>query len=288
MHRSLDALFAHWRPLSIAAAAAGGVAALGWIDYTTGYELSFSIFYLAPIALAAWYAGGAGAAALCLLSAATWLYVDLAAGSVYSHPAIPVWNAVVRLGFFALVSGLLVSLRAHLRNEERLARRDGLTGLLNARAFKEEATVQLQLAARQRRPCALGYLDLDDFKLVNDRLGHSEGDRALVEVSHALGVRLRATDVVGRVGGDELAVFLPDTEAEGAGWLFAEVAASLRELFAARGWPMGASFGVAAFEVAPATLDEALHCADSLMYEVKARGKSDILVRRFHGTTAAA
>jgi GGDEF domain-containing protein len=68
----------------------------------------------------------------------------------------------------------------------------------------------------------------------------------------------------------------------------AEVAASLRELFGARGWPMGASVGVAAFEVAPSTLDEALRCADSLMYEVKARGKSDILVRRFHGTTAAA
>lgn len=286
MHHSLDALFGRWRPLPLMAVAALVVAGLGWLDFVTGYELSFSIFYLAPIALVSWYAGRAPAVVLCLLSAGTWLAVDMASGRPYSHAAIPIWNALVRLGFFAISASLLVALRAHLRAEQRLARRDGLTGLLNARAFRESVAPQLALAARHGRPCALGYLDFDDFKLVNDRFGHAEGDEVLVESAVVVGRRLRTTDLAGRMGGDEVAIFLPNTDARGAEALFAEIGRSLRDLFAARGWPVGASIGVAAFVAAPASVDEALHCADSLMYEVKARGKNGIGVRRFEQAKA--
>jgi hypothetical protein len=150
MHPDLDPLFAGRHPAALAVVALAGIFALGWLDRATGFELSFSIFYLAPIALVAWYAGGHWTALVCVASAAMWLYSDLASGHVYSHRAIPVWNAFVRLGFFSISAGLLVTLRRHLRYEELLARRDALTGLLNARAFKEAARHELARAGRWR------------------------------------------------------------------------------------------------------------------------------------------
>ena len=125
---------------------------------------------------------------------------------------------------------------------------------------------------------ALAYLDLDDFKLVNDSRGHAEGDRLLRAVAETLRLRLRETDVVGRLAGDEFAIVLPDTTAEGAQVVLREVRARLVELFASEGWPAGASIGAVAFSAAPPTVDEALHRADQSMYAVKRSDKGALHV----------
>lgn len=158
-------------------------------------------------------------------------------------------------------------LSAQLREQ---ADHDGLTGLCNRRHFVEQLTEQMSYAQRYGRPGVLLMLDLDDFKLVNDSYGHPAGDRVLCDVGEILTARVRETDVVARIGGDEFAVLLRETsEAEGD-----HVAASL--VAAIKGKPdpgVGASIGLASFDGGDTrTPDELLIAADVALYEAKDDG----------------
>jgi diguanylate cyclase (GGDEF)-like protein len=95
---------------------------------------------------------------------------------------------------------------------EQLATHDPLTGALNARSFVERLTQELERIRRYSRPLALLYLDLDDFKVVNDRHGHQTGDAVLRLVANATRRALRQSDVIGRLGGDEFGVLMPETD----------------------------------------------------------------------------
>ncbi len=203
------------------------VGAVATLDSATGTELSFSIFYLLPVSLAAWYVGGWSGPTISVLAAGTWFAIDATDGGVYSSPFIPYWNAAVRLGFFVLVAGLLTNLHRHLRMEEKLARIDGLTGVMSGRTFRHSAAEIIGLAGRNEKPFTLVYVDLDDFKKVNDTRGHAEGDRALKAVASALMNSVRRTDIVGRLGGDEFAVLLPETAESGAREVIEKIRANL-------------------------------------------------------------
>lgn len=260
---------------------------IGLCDYLTGNELSFSIFYLFPVALVSWYTGRKAGILLCLVAAITWLVVDRISGREYSREFIAVWNAVVRLGFFTITSYLLTELRYHLKLEEKLARIDGLTGLLNSRAFETAADRLLQLSARHNHYVAISYIDLDNFKAVNDTLGHHEGDLVLQTVGTVLSSSIRGTDIAGRLGGDEFAVLLPETDLTGAKKVFDNLRSRLLQAVNTAGWPIGFSIGVAIFTSPPATADAALKFADNLMYRIKKDGKNDVVYEEFNpGDTA--
>ena len=184
--------------------------------------------------LVTWFAPGAGFF-FCGISAVAWLFADYATGHVYSNRLIPFWNAAVRLGFFLLTSFLLAELKRALGKEQALARVDGLTGLLNSRTFKESCRGLILLAARHEHPAAVGYIDLDDFKALNDSSGHAGGDLVLRAVAAALNRAARDTDVVARLGGDEFAVFLPETDAAGARVVFDRIREELAETSPAAG-----------------------------------------------------
>lgn len=259
--------------------AASMVAVVAIVDYVTFDEVSISVFYLVPIALTAWYAPVWAACILCGLATLAWFDVEYLAGHRDSHGLITTWNALVRSVFFLTTAFLVARTRSLLRRTQVLARQDGLTGLLNARAFKETSRHLLHLAVRHRHPVALGVIDLDEFKRVNDRFGHSEGDRVLHGVAETLAGAVRGTDVVGRLGGDEFAVLLPETDADGARESFGRIRAALLRDAAAQEWRVGFSIGVALFEVAVADIDDALRIADQLTYAVKNSGKDGILCR---------
>ncbi|HEX5617978.1 MAG TPA: PAS domain S-box protein [Solirubrobacteraceae bacterium] len=165
-----------------------------------------------------------------------------------------------------------ISERARLELElRRLATRDDLTGLYNRRFFERELAQQLGLLGRQGGPAAVLFLDLDEFKTVNDTYGHQAGDELLKHVAAVLRGRLRDTDVIARLGGDEFAVLLPLTDAEPAG----NVVDALQSEFAQRpanidgtAIPVRASIGVAALD-ADLDVDAALRRADQAMYRVK-------------------
>jgi diguanylate cyclase (GGDEF)-like protein len=230
--------------LQIGAISLSLVALVGAIDLATGYELSASIFYTIPVGIGAWYV---------------------------------FWNGLVRLGFFAIIAFLLDSLRRAIEVRDLLAQQDGLTGIMNARTFRQRCDSIFALASRHGRPLAIGYLDLDGFKGVNDTLGHGIGDQVLREVAAALTKRLRTSDLGGRLGGDEFAVLLPETDIAGARTFFMELREDLVGLAATNRWPVGFSIGVAVFHSPPANPDDAIRCADELMYNVKKSGKNNIL-----------
>jgi len=255
------------------ALASCGVVIVGFFDYLTGYEISVSVFYLAPVALVAWYRGRRAAVAFSALSCVAWYLSDTASAHPYSYSWVPVWNALVRFGFLACYGLLLAVLRQRFETERRLGRTDDLTGLLNRRAFWERLEYSVALARRGREPMTLAYIDLDDFKHVNDTHGHAAGDRALRTVGRVLAEGTRRSDTVARLGGDEFGLLLPDTGRPGGEEIVAKLRERLQAAVAADGFDVTCSVGAVTFHRPPATADEAVRAADALMYEVKSRGK---------------
>jgi diguanylate cyclase (GGDEF)-like protein len=225
------------------------------------------------VGAAAWHAGRQSGIFISVVSALAWLLVDHTSGHQYTYWAILFWNGMVRLGFFILVTFLLSELEIVLRREEMLSSHDGLTGILNARAFKAGAGNLLDLASRHNHPSILGYIDLDGFKSINDTLGHTEGDRVLKCVADVIQEQVRKVDLVARLGGDESAVFLPETDRSGAEILFPKLRQKVMQKARSGNWPISLSIGVIVLERTPKNIDEAIKSADNLMYQVKKSGK---------------
>lgn len=260
-------------PISAAAIGLVTLLAVAVVDLATGTELSFSLFYLGPIAFYAWRTDLLGGVVASAIGAGTWYAIGILGGERHSHALIPLWNAMVRFGFFVIVSLLLVKLRRTMDHERSLARTDPLTGLPNRRTLMEQTAIEIARAQRTGRPISFAFIDLDNFKAVNDRFGHAAGDELLKQAASAIDLVLRSVDIRARVGGDEFAIALPDTDAEAA----REIVARLSAAFSAVGIAM--SIGAAVFETAPVSVEAALSYVDSLMYEVKAQRSDRAEVR---------
>lgn len=186
---------------------------------------------------------------------------------------------------------ILKSLAAIVTDElelRRLATTDGLTGISTRRAFKDDAGKYVALARRHRSQLSAIVFDIDRFKAVNDTYGHAAGDAVLKAVTEVVGKQLRLSDLLGRLGGEEFAVILPDTDAAGA----MAVAEKLRHSILALMFPgsrppmrVSASFGIATLDPGSDDLDSLLVKADEALYEAKGAGRNICLAWR--GTTLA-
>jgi hypothetical protein len=108
---------------------------IGFIDYLTGYEFAFSVFYVIPIAIVTWQTSYRLGLVTSFFGALLWLAVDVALAHPYSHQFIPVWNSLIRLSFFVIITVLLSKLRESLDREKEFASVDNLTGAFNPRFF---------------------------------------------------------------------------------------------------------------------------------------------------------
>jgi diguanylate cyclase (GGDEF)-like protein len=178
-----------------------------------------------------------------------------------------------------LTVGTLAFLLAHRdeaeRELQRLATTDGLTGVLNRRQWLAAGLDHLRLAERHGQPLTVMMLDLDHFKRINDNQGHAAGDRALVQFSRALQHVLRGPDLVGRYGGEEFCVLLPQSGLDAA----EAVDRRLRELVAREvvptlGFPLTFSAGVALRDAGDASLERLMASADEALYRAKAAGRN--------------
>jgi diguanylate cyclase (GGDEF)-like protein len=161
----------------------------------------------------------------------------------------------------------------------RLSRTDGLTGLFNRRAFFEEVERRFNRLERENKPAALIYIDLDNFKLVNDIHGHQRGDEALVALRDILVNNTRPVDLVARLGGDEFGVWLEggdDVVSIKRADILLKAGKSLDVFSGTPEKPLGFSVGIAVYDPnRPETLEHLIARADEAMYLVKREGKGN-------------
>jgi diguanylate cyclase (GGDEF)-like protein len=236
-----------------------------------GVELTF--LYALAVGLATFYAGLPVACGLAVLSALGALEANVLGQPAALPAAVLAWNAAQELGVFLLLAVTLDAFRKRLLLAQRAARTDPITATPNRRAFVEAGELELERVRRNGRPLSLVYLDCDDFKAVNDRLGHAGGDAVLASVGAALREAVRANDTVARLGGDEFGILLPELDGPGAATLAARLRFRLRESLAARGHAVTFSMGVVTFLAPPDGVEAMIALADALMYEVKRSGK---------------
>lgn len=260
---------------------------IGVIRYLTGPDFAFSLFYLLPISLGAWFVGRKTGILLAIVSSMSWLVADLMMAPHYSHPVIPYVNETLRLSVFLLVVVILSTLKGVLEREKIFARKDFLTGIANRHAFFEFANIEISRCRRYEYPLTVLYIDCDDFKTINDYFGHQTGDNLLKTVADILQKIIRATDIVARLGGDEFAVLLPGAGYEPAQVVTRKIQKALVDVMQKNRWPITFSFGAVTFNNVPDTVDEIIKRADSLMYSAKQDGKNMIKQEVVNGETSS-
>ncbi len=249
---------------------------LGFLDYLTGYEVSFSIFYLLPILFIVWHQGFARGIVIAVFSAIAWFSADLLAGSFYSHPFIPLWNTSVRFTFFMIIVVLVSKNKKELDLVKKMSRLDMLTTLHNATSFAEHFNIEKNRASRFQRPFTVVYFDIDNFKLLNDNFGHLKGDATLVEIGKAIKLNLRKYDIAARLGGDEFAIMFPDTDKAQAQTAMNKLKAPFLEIFKEYSIPLSFSAGAVTVSQYGYSFEDIIKAADDLMYTVKKKGKNNI------------
>jgi diguanylate cyclase (GGDEF)-like protein len=271
------------------------IAIIALIDYASGMAVAMSVLYFIPIIAAGWLLRPGRAAAVAIVAMLAWLTAEVAWRGSQEQRTVRVWNTfagVLTLGSIAWLvhrasrehQALLAANRQldlALARESETARTDALTGLSNARGFSEELARELARSRRSHTPLSLLYVDLDDFKEVNDRYGHAAGDELLQRVGAALLSVLRAGDIAARIGGDEFAVLLTGLSVESAKEIATRIIVGLeREAQEFPEAPAGASIGVVHYARAyPAGAGEMLSRADAAMYEAKHGGKGRVVAK---------
>lgn len=200
----------------------------------------------------------------------------LAAAIRYGHLA----NALTPGAIFLSLFGVIIVIYAYIlmgrverarHRSELVSRTDPLTGLLNRRGLSESAAEWLSHAKGQQRKLVVMLADLDNFKTVNDRHGHAEGDRVLVKVADLLLCNTRDSDMVARYGGDEFVLLLTDTEGEAAHQIAVRMQSVIDEWMLDQNLTCGISIGVSEAAAHEMDLGKVLESVDRLLYAAKVK-----------------
>ena len=260
---------------------------LGWLDYVTGIEMAFSVFYFVPVAIGGYLGGAWPGVVVAGLGTLTWLLADVLGGHTYSSEWIVAWNTMARLISFVVLALVMAALRRAYDHQLELAQSDPLTGTRNRRRFLEMLDQEINRTRRFGRAFTLVHFDLDGFKTVNDTLGHGEGDAVLLAVVVTTQRNLREIDMLARLGGDEFAALLPETDPEAARQAVAKLQRSLDDEMRGHGWPVTFSLGVLTCLAPPSDSHELLRLVDGLTYAAKSGGKNtavfDVSTAPAHG-----
>ena len=264
------------------------VLAIGLVDYLINPEVVLTLFYIIPIAWAAWFVHRREGWLLSILSALLATYAtEIQSGHLASQPLLVAWAFLTRLIFFLLTSLVISRLHETLHRSEELSMTDDLTKAFNGHAFFDLLQKELRRSRRYGHPLTVVYLDLDNFKAVNDSLGHQTGDTVLQKVVAVMKQAVRGPDSVARLGGDEFAILLPETDANSAKVLLPRIQESLLGAMQNNQWPITFSIGVLTCIDPVCSSDDIFRRVDTLMYSVKHGGRNGIHYEVLAGGSSA-
>lgn len=240
-------------------------------DYLTriNYVMEFSPFYIVPVSFFSWFIGKRASIAVAVIGVVLGFLIRVR----MAPRAIAWWEALVWLALYIGASLIVAELKKLYLHERHLSRIDPLTKVENRRALFEAASRAKSFSDRHDVPLSIAYLDLDGFKKLNDRLGHRAGDKVLAIVAAQIRKALRPTDIVGRVGGDEFILILPESDSETALRIIDRVRIDLDQAMQRRRWPITFSIGLVNFSPPLGSVSEMIRAADQAMYAVKSRRK---------------
>jgi diguanylate cyclase (GGDEF)-like protein len=180
-----------------------------------------------------------------------------------------VLNTFTRSIVFIVIGRVLIK----LWREREYSRIDVLTGLANRREFMERLSAEQGRSKRSGKPYSLLFIDIDNFKLINDLHGHNVGDKVLMNLSEILRLCSRKVDAVGRLGGDEFVLLLPETDESSCGIVIERIKSFTKQVFEKESWPISISIGQTTQTGNATNPDLVIEMADRDMYEFKRKHK---------------
>jgi diguanylate cyclase (GGDEF)-like protein len=254
----------------------GIVAGLTAFKLTAGQSVTLIDFLFIPVVWVGWFAHARWCGYLIAAVAAVDTVVVAMIAETQASFGAAAASGAARFILYLVVLALLGMMRKERAGHQREAGTDQQTGVANTRAFQELADAEVERSQRYGLTLSLAYLDVDDFKTINDTLGHAAGDHVLLEVSHVMRSMVRSVDTVARVGGDEFAILMPETKADAARAVIERVRLEFARLTVADGRPVHFSIGLVTFLRPPGTVAELTRAADELMYRAKNGGKDHV------------
>lgn len=249
---------------------------IAWGDYITGPLAPFAHFYLIPITCSAYFLGKRWTFIITLLAIIAGIPVFLQ--PLKSGQLMPLMLDLTSKTIIYLFFVLLVSeMRKLMDTLKELASEDPLTRANSGRYFYEFGSTEIARAQRSKQPLTLAFIDLDNFKDVNDTLGHQQGDALLVEIAATIKANLREGDILGRLGGDEFAILLTQTDQQQAKVILSRMQANLLNAVHPYDTRVTFSIGVVTYLAdKPTSMKELVALADKAMYVIKKSTKNAI------------
>jgi diguanylate cyclase (GGDEF)-like protein len=247
---------------------------IGWVDAMVGSQVRLTSFFLIPIMLITWRKGKSLGylAALCSLSML--FLISSIDDHVGKNIIIFAADSLSRFVAFFIIVEILSNLRQVHLHQKTIAIRDNLTDLFNRRGLEEILSIEIEKSRRDGHSFSLVFLDCDNFKAINDNVGHHTGDLLLKMVAQTLRESIRRSDLAFRLGGDEFVLYFSRVKELETTQLIDKIEKNLTSAMHLHSWPVTFSIGASVFHTPPGTLDEALRFADNLMYTAKRGGKN--------------
>ena len=249
-------------------------------EFYYGSKISLSLFYLIPVVITTWFINRTNGLIISIICTLIWIFIDFYDKQVFLlENFIFHWNIVVQFIFFVIFVYIISFLKDTLEKLKKAARDDFLTGVINTRYFYELAQFEINRANRYDKVFSFAYIDLDNFKYLNDTYGHPVGDALLRVIADIIKENLRKTDIVARLGGDEFAILLPETDYKQSDIVIKKLIKEIKMEMERYNWPVTLSIGLVTFEKIPISADEMIKIADDTMFKAKKAGKN--LIKRY-------
>ena len=239
----------------------------------TAPAYSFSFILIIPVSFLVWFVSTRVGLLAGITSVVFLLVFEITQPTSDRAVWVQAWNVLTNTALLVFIVFILHQVKTLYLRETGLSREDPVTGLRNRRAFLEAVDLETKRMQRHATPTTVVYLDLDNFKDINDQFGHATGDAVLREVARTMSANVRGIDTIARLGGDEYCLLLPETDRAAARSAVEKLRERLLDTMQRKQWPVTFSIGAVTLDAPLASPDDFIDRADQVMYGVKQTGK---------------